>query len=159
MAVAQMLGADPAVEWAATGLGFSPDPMTLRAPDVMVWLRARSPGAPEPPVLSEQERLRLSTALLLGTDPLVEWTGTAAELSPGPRTLVQGDSSEPGWITQPPPLVVELDDDDSDEGDLEQKVPELIDCGVRALWVARLTGPRRVEVHAPGQSPRNISVE
>ncbi len=160
LSVAQMLGADPAVGWAATGLGFSPDSMTLRAPDIMVWTRAQSPGAPAPPALSKQDRLRLSTALLLNTDPAVEWAGTAAELTAGPRAHSQGNSGKPGWITQPPPMAIELADDDCDEGDLEQKIHELIGGGVRVLWVARFAGPHRVEVYAPGQSPRsNVSVE
>ncbi len=163
LAAAQMLGADPAVDWAATGLGFSPDPMTLRAPDVMVWARARSQGAPQPPVLSKRERLRLSAALLLTSDPAVEWAGTAADLTPGPRMLAQrpGDSGSkgPGWISQSPPLAVELVDDAHDEGDLEQKVRDLMDRGVRTVWVARLTGPRRVEVHVSGQESRSVSLE
>ncbi|MCP3960767.1 MAG: hypothetical protein GY719_23225 [bacterium] len=159
LSVAQMLGADPAVEWAATGLGFSPDPMTLRAPDIMVWIRAQSPGAPEPPALSKKDRLRISTALLLNTDPAVEWAGTAAELTAGPRALTQDDSGKPDWITQPPLMAVELVEEGRDEGDLEQKIHELIEGGVRALWVARYAGPRRVEVHAPGQSPRSVAVE
>lgn len=159
LSVAQMLAADPAVEWAATGLGFSPDPMTLRAPDIMVWVRAQGPGATETPALSKLDRLRLSTALLLNTDPAVEWAGTASEMVAGPRTLVQGDSGKSSWITQPPPMAVELADDDCDESDLEQKIHELIGGGVRVLWVARLGGPRRVEVYVPGQSPRNVSIE
>ncbi len=163
LAVAQMLDADPAIDWAATGLGFSPDPMTLRAPDVMVWNRARSQGAPEPPGLSKRERLRLSTALLFATDPAVEWVGTAAELTPGPRMLApgadSGSSEELRWISQVPPLAIELADEDRDEVDLEQKIRDLIDHGVRTVWVARLAGPRRVEVHAPGQATRSVSIE
>ncbi len=163
LAAALMLGADPAVDWAATGLGFSPDPTTLRAPDVMVWPRARSQGAPEPPVLPKLERLRLSAALLLASDPAVKWTGTAAELTPGPRMLARstGDagSEGPGWISQSPPLAVEIADGDHDGGDLEQKIRDLIDLGVRTVWVARLAGPRRVEVHAPGQETRSVSLE
>ncbi len=163
LAVAQMLEADPAIAWAATGLGFSQDPLTLRAPDVMVWTRARDQGAPRPPALSERERLRLSTALLLASDPAAEWTGTAAELTPGPRTIDQGkddnDSREPGWISQAPPLAIELADELSDEGDLEQKILDLLERGVRAVWVAHLTGLRRVQIDAPGQEPRSIAIE
>jgi len=38
-----------------------------------------------------------------------------------------------------------------DEADLQVKIGELLEAGSRFIWVARLIGPRRVEVHRPGQ--------
>ncbi len=163
LAVAHMLQADPAVEWAATGLGFSPDLETLRGPDVMAWVRTEDPGAPGPPAPSERDRLRLSTALMLGTDPALGRVRTVAESLPGPRALgrdsAKEGSEDRGWVLEAPALAVEMADKDRDEEDLEQRIRDLIDGGVRLVWVARLVGPHRIEVHAPGQPVRRISKE
>ncbi len=160
LAVSQMLNADPSVEWAATGLGFSPEPGTLRALDVMVWVRAE--GTAEPPSLPERDRLRQATALMLATDPATDWVGTSAELTPGPCMLApakpKGEAAAAEWIHEPPPLAVEIVCDQVDEGDLEQKIEDLLEGGVRTVWVARHVGPRRVEVHVQGQSVRRLAV-
>lgn len=161
LAASQVLNADPAVHWAATGLGFSPDSTTLRSLDVMVWVRGR--GTPEPPLLPERDRLRQATALMLATDPAADWTATAAELTPGPRmpapATAEAASDGEDWIREAPPLAVEIADEQADEGDLEQKIQDLIEGGVQIVWVARREGPRRVEVHAQGQPIRKISTE
>ncbi len=36
-----------------------------------------------------------------------------------------------------------------DEADLRLKIAELLDAGTRFVWVVRLKGPQRVEVHRP----------
>jgi hypothetical protein len=40
--------------------------------------------------------------------------------------------------------------------DLPVKIRELLDAGTRQVWVVRLTGPRRVEVHQPDQRVRLV---
>ncbi len=39
---------------------------------------------------------------------------------------------------------------------MQKKIVELLRCGTRLVWVVRLTGPRRVEVHAPGEAMRAV---
>lgn len=59
-----------------------------------------------------------------------------------------------GWIEGVPPLALEYAARGQDEADLQSKIAELIGHGTRLVWVARLTGPRRVEVYASGQPMR-----
>lgn|GEM_PF-1046722 len=56
---------------------------------------------------------------------------------------------EPGWVNGVPPLAVEYADLGQDEADLQLKIRTLLDAGTRFVWVVRLTGVRRVEVHQP----------
>src|ERR1700712_2115807 len=65
--------------------------------------------------------------------------------------LVVGEfANEPGWEPGVPPLAVEYADRGQDEGQLQEKIGELLERGVKYLWVVRLTGPLRVEVYRPG---------
>jgi hypothetical protein len=99
---AEVLGTDPAVRSAGVDVGFSQDPLHLRAPDVSV-----------------------------------------------------GDiADEPGWDPNAPPLAVEYADTGQDEAQLKAKIAELLEAGTKHVWVVRLTGPRRVEVHEPGRTMR-----
>ncbi|HSS49559.1 MAG TPA: hypothetical protein VLX28_11505 [Thermoanaerobaculia bacterium] len=60
--------------------------------------------------------------------------------------------NQPGWVQGAPPLAVEYADTGQDEGELAAKIQELLAAGTRFIWVVRLTGPRRVEVHQPGRA-------
>jgi hypothetical protein len=98
----EVLETDPAVKSAGVDVGFSRDPLHLRAPDVSV-----------------------------------------------------GDfADEPGWDPNAPPLAVEYADTGQDEAELKKKIAELLAAGTKHIWVVRLTGPRRVEVHEPGRKVR-----
>ncbi|WP_295437412.1 Uma2 family endonuclease, partial [uncultured Thiodictyon sp.] len=100
-------------------------------------------------------------AALLDSDPDVQWTGVDAGYSPDPGTLRAPDVSvagrtgvpggEGGWIPEAPPLALEYAARGQDEADLRTKIADLLAHGTRLVWVVRLIGPRRVEVHAPGQ--------
>lgn len=61
---------------------------------------------------------------------------------------------EPGWVHGVPPLAVEYADTGQDEAELRIKIQELFAAGTRYVWVVRLTGPRRVEVHQPNERMR-----
>jgi hypothetical protein len=73
-----------------------------------------------------------------------------------PDLSVGGVKQEPGWMRTPPPLAVEYADRGQDETELTAKIGELLAFGVRLIWVVRLTGPLRVEVHAAGQPVRVV---
>ena len=97
---------------------------------------------------------------VLASDPLVQAVGVDIGFSPSPETLRAPDISvgelpdQPGWVQGVPPLAVEYADTGQDENELRIKMKELFAAGTRYIWVVRLTGPRRVEVHQPGQKPR-----
>ncbi len=99
-------------------------------------------------------------AAVLKSDPEVDSAGVDTGYSPAPDTLRAPDVAvgnvpkEPGWVRGAPPLAVEYADTGQDEGDLATKIHELLAAGTRHIWVVRLTGPRRVEVHEPGQPKR-----
>ena len=103
----------------------------------------------------------LRGAAVLDSDPEVEWAGIDAGFSPEPGMLRAPDvavgappASGRGWIKAAPPLALEYAARGQDEADLQTKIVELIGHGTRLVWVARLTGPRRVEVYAAGQPMR-----
>jgi len=99
-------------------------------------------------------------AQVLATDPDVTEAGMDAGFSPEPGTLRAPDiavgnvPAEAGWIRGAPPLAVEYADVGQDEDELRAKIAELLAAGTRHLWVVRLSGARRVEVHEPGQRMR-----
>ena len=92
-------------------------------------------------------------AAVLKSDPEVEAAGVETGYSPSPDTLRAPDVAvgnvplEPGWVKGVPPLAVEYADTGQDEADLKVKIKELLDAGTELVWVVRLTGPRRIEVH------------
>jgi len=100
---------------------------------------------------------------VLASDPAVQDVGIDAGFSPSPEVLRAPDLSvgeipdQPGWIQGAPPLAVEYADTGQDEADLRVKIQELFAAGTRYVWVVRLTGPRRVEVHQPGQGMRIVN--
>lgn len=102
-------------------------------------------------------RANLIGAALLDSDPAVESAGvdTGFALTPGtlraPDVAVGNVADAPGWVKdQAPPLAVEYADSGQDEAELAARIADLLAGGTRLLWVVRLVGPQRVEVHAPG---------
>ncbi len=99
-------------------------------------------------------------AAVLKSDPEVDSAGVETGYSPSPGTLRAPDVAvgnvprEPGWVKGVPPLAVEYADTGQDEADLATKIRELLDAGTKLLWVVRLTGPRRVEIHEAGRKKR-----
>lgn len=97
---------------------------------------------------------------VLASDPAVQDAGLDAGFSPSPDVLRAPDIAvgnvpdEPGWVQGVPPLAVEYADTGQDEEQLALKIGELLAAGTRFIWVVRLTGPRRVEVHEPGKGVR-----
>jgi hypothetical protein len=73
-----------------------------------------------------------------------------------PDVAVGDFGDGPHWAQGAPPLAVEYADHGQDEADLRRKVSELLRAGGRFVWVVRLTGPRRVEVHEAGQAMRVV---
>ncbi|HEX4962660.1 MAG TPA: Uma2 family endonuclease [Thermoanaerobaculia bacterium] len=102
---------------------------------------------------------------VLASDPAVQDVGVDTGFSPSPDVLRAPDLSVgkipdlPGWAEGAPPLAVEYADTGQDEADLRIKIQELFAAGTRYVWVVRLTGPRRVEVHQPGQGMRILNPE
>jgi len=101
-------------------------------------------------------------ALPLSTDPGVREIGIDVGYALDDRTLRAPDISvgnvpdAPGWARGAPRLAVEYADVGTDEGDLQTKIEELLLAGTELVWVARLTGPRRVDVHERGRSARTV---
>jgi Putative restriction endonuclease len=97
---------------------------------------------------------------VLASDPSVQDVGVDVGFSPSPEILRAPDLAigeipdQPGWAQGAPPLAVEYADTGQDEADLQVKIQELLAAGSRYVWVVRLTGPRRVEVHQPSQKMR-----
>ena len=97
---------------------------------------------------------------MLASDPAVQDVGVEIGFSPSPEILrapalsVGEMPDQPGWVQGAPPLAVEYADTGQDEAELRIKMQELFTAGTRYVWVVRLNGPRRVEVHQPGQKLR-----
>lgn len=101
---------------------------------------------------------------VLASDPAVQSVGVDIGFSPSPKILRAPDLSvggelpdQAGWVQGAPPLAVEYADTGQDEQELQIKIQELFAAGTRHVWVVRLNGPRRVEVHQPGQKPRTAN--
>lgn len=98
---------------------------------------------------------------VLATDPAVERAGVDAGLALSDDTLRAPDiavnfEGESGpWATRAP-LVVEYAGRGQDEAELRAKITELHAAGTRWVWVVRLVGPRRVEVHEDGQAMKTV---
>jgi hypothetical protein len=102
-------------------------------------------------------RANLIGAAVLDSDPAVESAGVDTGFALTPDTLRAPDvavgqvTDTLGWVKgQAPPLAVEYADSGQDESELAARITDLLAGGTRLLWVVRLVGPRRVEVHAPG---------
>lgn len=99
---------------------------------------------------------------VLGSDPAVRERGLHVGVDVGiafnddrnlraPDIAVGLEDAEPGWARALPPLAVEYADRGTDHDELRRKIAELLAAGTRLVWVVRLTGPLRVEVHAADQ--------
>jgi putative restriction endonuclease len=100
---------------------------------------------------------------VLASDPTVLSVGVDTGFSPSPEILRAPDLAvgeipdQPGWVKGAPPLAVEYADTGQDEADLKVKIQELFAAGTRYVWVVRLTGPRRVEVHQADRGMRIVN--
>jgi len=98
---------------------------------------------------------------VLASDPAARDVGVDTGFSPAPDVLRAPDIAvgeipdQPGWVQGVPLLAVEYADTGQDEAELAAKIDDLFAAGTRCIWVVRLTGPRRVEIHQPG---KNVSV-
>ncbi|WP_437903738.1 Uma2 family endonuclease [Sorangium sp. So ce327] len=97
---------------------------------------------------------------VVGWDPAVKEVGVDTGYSPEPGTLRAPDVAvgnvpdRPGWVKGVPELAIEYADVGQDEEALKEKIADLLAAGTKLLWVVRLTGPRRVEVHEPRRKVR-----
>lgn len=97
---------------------------------------------------------------VLETDPAVDSAGVDVGFSPqasglrAPDVSVGNIADQPGWAPGAPPLAVEYADVGQDEAELQKKIVELLTAGSKYIWVVRLMGPRRVEVHQKGKKMR-----
>jgi len=99
----------------------------------------------------------------LASDPAV----TEAGVDPGyssesgqlraPDVAIGNVPDAPGWIAGAPPLAVEYAGRGQDEAELQKKIGELLEAGTQWIWVVRLVGPRRVEVHEKGLPIRIVA--
>ena len=109
-------------------------------------------------------RTSLLGGSILDSDPAVESAGVDVGFSPqsnllrAPDVAVGNVPDRPGWGQSMPPLAVEVADVGQDEAELKVKIDEYFAHGTRYVWVVRKVGPRRVEVHEPGQKPRTYQV-
>lgn len=99
-------------------------------------------------------------ASVVGWDPAVKEAGVDAGYSPRPDMLRAPDVAvgnvpdKEGWIHGVPSLAIEYADVGQEEDKLQDKIVDLLGAGTSFLWVVRLSGPRRVEVHRPGEAMR-----
>jgi Uma2 family endonuclease len=99
---------------------------------------------------------------VVGWDPAVKEAGVHTGYSPHPGTLRAPDvavgnvPNKPGWVPGCPDLAIEYADVGQDEDGLELKIADLLASGTKYIWVVRLTGPRRVEVHEQGKNKRTV---
>jgi len=119
--------------------------------------------APAGPVHSSRHSLGVE---VLETDPSVEVALTDGGFHAASGTLRAPDvavisalTQTRGWLPKAPPLALEYAAEGQDEADLKGKIRELLKAGTRYLWVARLTGLPRVEVHEPGQAMRVVGLD
>lgn len=92
-----------------------------------------------------------------GIDVGVEWND--GKNLRAPDVSVGIDLQKPGYTDKAPPLAVEYAAGGQDEAELAAKISELLELGTRAIWVVRLTGPLRVEVHEPGAPVRIVDAD
>lgn len=89
------------------------------------------------------------------SDPAATSSGVDPGYAPRPDMLRAPDLAvgnvpdQPGWIEGVPLLAVEFADTGQDEAELKKKTRELLREGTKLVWVVRLTGIPRVEVHEP----------
>nr|VFK28198.1 MAG: Endonuclease, Uma2 family (restriction endonuclease fold) [Candidatus Kentron sp. MB] len=119
-----------------------------------------------PPASPTHGRHNAMGAMIVGSDPDVEWSAVDAGFELKEDTMRAPDISvaspptdkgKSGWVLGAPTLAVEYADTGQNEVDLQKKIKELLAAGTRYIWVVRLTGPQRVEVYAQGKPRRTLS--
>ncbi len=104
-------------------------------------------------------------AIPLATDPAEPEIGIDVGYALDEVTLRAPDISvgnvpdKPGWAKGAPTLAVEYADRGTDEEDLQIEIEELLRAGTQQVWIVRLVGLRRVEVHARDAPPRTVDGE
>lgn len=92
----------------------------------------------------------------IANDPLVEEAGVDTGFSPEAGTLRAPDIAVvrggliSGWAPGVPPFAIEYADRGQDEAALASKIADLLRHGTQQIWVVRLSGLPRVEIHSPG---------
>ena len=152
--VARILRADPGFGWVGTRVGYAPNALTLRCPDVVA-----EPDGKSLSPMAQRHTLKLSTALMLSSDPGADWVslGSPPSSEPSPVEALGGDVSTPSWLDTAPSLAIEIVEAGGDVDDLVQKIDELLEAGTQHVWALRLTGPRRVEVYSGSGSQKTVS--
>ncbi len=98
---------------------------------------------------------------VLDSDPAVRRAGVdtglalSADTLRAPDVAVNFEAGDGTWAKSAP-LAVEYAGKGQDEADLRTKIAELLTAGTRWVWVVRLVGPRRVEVHEAGAAMRTV---
>ena len=96
-------------------------------------------------------------AATIASDPAVEEAGVDVGFTLDERTLRAPDvavgnvADEAGFATGAPALALEYVERGADERDLARKIEQLLAAGTQVVWVVRLGGAPRVEVHCAGQ--------
>jgi Putative restriction endonuclease len=104
----------------------------------------------------------LRGGFVLDTDPLAANAGVDLGMQLGALTMRAPDiavgafAEKRGWVQGALPLAVEYAGSGQDEEDLQERVEDLLAHGVTYVWVVRLVGPRRVEVHERGKVMRSV---
>jgi len=120
-----------------------------------------------PPAGTRHRSARLGGGRVLASDPAVRgrvgidigiaWNDDKNLRAPD---LVVGNFERgPGWLRSVPPLAVEYADTGQDEAELAAKISELHAAGMLFIWVVRLTGPVRVDVHHHGEPMRTVGID
>lgn len=100
--------------------------------------------------------------MVLDTDPMAANAGVDAGMQVGALTMRAPDvavgafQEKGGWIQGALPLAVEYAGQGQDEDELREKIDDLLSHGTKYIWVVRLNGPRRVEVHERGKAVRTV---
>lgn len=68
-----------------------------------------------------------------------------------PDVAVSPHTDAEGWVGEYPPLAIEYAGRYQRENELQERIADLLEGGTKLLWVVRLSGERRVEIHRPGE--------
>lgn len=100
--------------------------------------------------------------LALDTDPLAANAGVDLGMQLGALTMRAPDVAvgafpeKKGWVQGALPLALEYAAATQDEEKLQERIADMLSHGVKYVWVVRLVGPRRVEVHERGVATRTV---
>ena len=101
---------------------------------------------------------------VLDSDPAVVSAGVDTGIQLTNNTLRAPDVAVnfrkgAGTWAESAPLALEYAGRGQDEADLKLKIRELLAAGTRWVWVVRLVGPRRVEVHSADAAMRLVGAD